>query len=166
MSSTFLGVQVNLHGRVATGVEYFTSVDLQDRHGSGSADETIRLSGSTGWTLRPLLQLLLYSWLMNRSGKKYDKSSIMQTSNVFTAVPERTVSLGKESVQVDLRKGWRIYNVYTQRKAWLMHNNIWTKERGSTLSTYTPELQNALKSKLRILSANGQLRIPDCTGHK
>lgn len=39
MSSTFLGVQVNLHGGVAAGVEYLTSVDLQDRHGSGSADE-------------------------------------------------------------------------------------------------------------------------------
>lgn len=49
MSGTFLGVQVNLHGGVATGVEYLTSVDLQDRHGSGSADEnTMRLRGSTG----------------------------------------------------------------------------------------------------------------------
>lgn len=48
MSGTFLGVQVNFHGGVATGVEYFTSVDLQDRHGSGSEDEnTIRLRGST-----------------------------------------------------------------------------------------------------------------------
>lgn len=39
-NSTFLGVQVNLHCGVATGVEYLTSMDLQDGHGSGSADET------------------------------------------------------------------------------------------------------------------------------
>lgn len=40
MNGTFLGVQVNLHGGVAAGVEYLASVDLQDRHGSGSAEET------------------------------------------------------------------------------------------------------------------------------
>lgn len=39
-NSTFLGVQVNLNRGVATGVKYLTSMDLQDGHGSGSADET------------------------------------------------------------------------------------------------------------------------------
>lgn len=38
--STFFGVQVNLHSGVTTGVKNLTSVDLQDRHGSGSAGET------------------------------------------------------------------------------------------------------------------------------
>lgn len=39
-NNTFLGVQVNLHSGVATGVKYLTSMDLQDGHGSGSANET------------------------------------------------------------------------------------------------------------------------------
>lgn len=38
--STFLGVQINLHSGVATGVKNLASVDLQDGHGSGSAEET------------------------------------------------------------------------------------------------------------------------------
>lgn len=37
--STFLGVQINLHRGVATGVKNLTSMDLQDGHGSGSANE-------------------------------------------------------------------------------------------------------------------------------
>lgn len=41
-NNTFLGVQVNLHSGVATGVKYLTSMDLQDGHGSGSANETTR----------------------------------------------------------------------------------------------------------------------------
>lgn len=39
-NSTFLCVQVNFHSGVSTGVEYLTSVDLQDGHGSGSAKKT------------------------------------------------------------------------------------------------------------------------------
>lgn len=38
--STFLGVQIDLHSGVATGVKNLASVDLQDGHGSGSAEET------------------------------------------------------------------------------------------------------------------------------
>lgn len=36
---TFLGVEINLHGGVTTGVKNLTSVNLQDGHGSGSAEE-------------------------------------------------------------------------------------------------------------------------------
>lgn len=38
--STFLSVKINFHSGVATGVKNLTSVDLQDRHDSGSAEET------------------------------------------------------------------------------------------------------------------------------
>lgn len=118
---TFLGVQVNLHGGVATGVEYLASVDLQDRHGSGSAEETVLLSGSTGWT-HQLPQLLPCCWLKNSSGKTQQVLFCMKGTSLPRCWIYEMSWWGLCAGSSE--RGWRIYG--TQRKVGLVHQK-WRK---------------------------------------